>query len=204
MLFKRIYQMFYYSLKLRKKIPFKITGNASIKLRSTAQIKSKGRLNVGNRSNETRVSVLPVNIYVGNNSALEYGHSVCIGQGVNLIVKDNAKLLVGDGTYFTSDMHIEVVNEISIGNNCAISWGVTMIDGDHHQVISSNHNSNYVGNIKIGNHVWIGCNCTILRNTTIGDNCIVAAGSVVKGDFPPGSMIAGNPARVVKENVNWK
>lgn len=52
------------------------------------------------------------------------------------------------------------------------------------------------GKIKIGNNVLIGINCIILPNTTIGDNCIVGAGSVVRGKFPGNSVIFGNPAKV--------
>lgn len=51
--------------------------------------------------------------------------------------------------------------------------------------------------IKIGNNVFIGFDCTILLNTTIGNNCIIGAGSVVRGNFPDNSVIIGNPAKVV-------
>ena len=53
------------------------------------------------------------------------------------------------------------------------------------------------GKIKIGNNVFIGVNCIILSHTTIGDNCIVGAGSVVRGNFPENSVIRGNPAQIV-------
>ena len=57
----------------------------------------------------------------------------------NIIVKDRAMLTIGNSTYFTSDSHIEVVNSIQIGDNCAISWGVTIIDDDHHELISGSN-----------------------------------------------------------------
>jgi acetyltransferase-like isoleucine patch superfamily enzyme len=53
------------------------------------------------------------------------------------------------------------------------------------------------GKIKIGNNVFIGINCIIVLNTTIGDNCIIGAGSVVRGKIPANSVILGNPAKVV-------
>ncbi|HBE40452.1 MAG TPA: hypothetical protein DDW27_04490, partial [Bacteroidales bacterium] len=53
------------------------------------------------------------------------------------------------------------------------------------------------GKIIIGNNVHIGVNCTILPNTIIGDNCIVGAGSVLRGRFPGESVIVGNPAKVL-------
>lgn len=196
--------MVYFSIKLGKKIPFKIANRAVITIRQQAKINGKGRLNIGLKKHEAVISVAPVNIFLGEKSTFEFGHSVCIGQGVNIIVKNNATFKIGDRTYFTSDMHIESENEIVIGNNCAISWGVTIIDSNHHSVIVDGHEKNIKGSVHIGTNVWIGCNATILKDTVIGDNCVVAAGSVVKGNFPSNSLIAGNPAKILKSNVSWK
>lgn len=57
--------------------------------------------------------------------------------------------------------------------------------------------------IILGNHVWIGAGVTILNNTEIGDNCIVGAESLIKGNYQSNQMIVGNPARVIKDNINW-
>ncbi len=56
----------------------------------------------------------------------------------------------------------------------------------------------------IGNHVWIGENALILKGVKIGDNSIVGAGSVVTKDVPNNSIVAGNPARIIKNNINWE
>lgn len=192
------------SMKLRSKIPFKIYNQAAVKIRPGAKVNLKGRVVVGHKKEEHRISLLPVNLYFGRDSKVNFGHSVCFGQGVNIIVKDKASLSIGDSTYFTSDMHLETENQISIGSNCAISWGTTIIDSNHHHLIIENKKQSPLGKIEIGNHVWIGCNCTILKDTMIGNNCVVAAGSVVKGIFPDNSLIAGNPAKVVKQNINWE
>jgi len=58
--------------------------------------------------------------------------------------------------------------------------------------------------IKIGNHVWVGKGCAILKGVTIGDGAIVGAHSVVTKDIPPRTLVAGVPAKIIKENVNWK
>lgn len=54
---------------------------------------------------------------------------------------------------------------------------------------------------RIGSHCFIGAHSVILPGVTIGDQCIVAAGSVVTKDVPSGTLVAGNPARVIKENL---
>lgn len=186
-------------------IPFKIYIKSSIIIRKNANIKMKGRLTIGNSDKKSaQISLQKVNLYFGYNSSILLGKSISIGPGINIIVKDNAILKVGDGTYFTSDLHLEVINLIDIGSDCAISWGVTIIDEDHHQVLPEKLNDQRLKNVKIGNHVWIGCNVTILRGTQIGNNCIIAAGSIVKGVFPDNVLIGGNPARILKESINWK
>lgn len=56
---------------------------------------------------------------------------------------------------------------------------------------------NIFGSIKVGNNVSLGMGAIILPGTEIGDNCIIGAGSVVRGKIPPDSVVAGNPARIV-------
>jgi acetyltransferase-like isoleucine patch superfamily enzyme len=186
-------------------LPFKIHNNAYIKIRKGAELKLGSRVTIGNAAGQAIVSCLPTNLYFGKNSKTQIKRSVSIGPGVNIIVKDNARLSIGENTYFTSDMHIELVNKLSIGSNCAISWGVTIIDDDHHQLIHETENKPVKNDgVKIGDHVWVGCNVTILKNTHIGNHCVVAAGSVVKGVFPDHVLIGGNPARIIKNNIDWK
>lgn len=187
-------------------LPFKIWHKAGIKIRTGAEIKLGGRVTLGNPDKSAPiVSRLPINIYFGENSKIDIGHSISVGPGVNIIVKDKAMLTIGNSTYFTSDSHLEVVNSVQIGDNCAISWGVTIIDDDHHELISGTEKKGSgISKVIIGNKVWVGCNVTILKNTFVGNNCVIAAGSVVKGTFPDNTLIAGNPAKVVKQNIDWK
>lgn len=58
-------------------------------------------------------------------------------------------------------------------------------------------------NITIGENTFIGANCTILPGVDIGENCIVGAGSVVRGKIPNNSIVAGNPAVVVGDTIEW-
>lgn len=185
-------------------LPFKIYHPCGIMMKKGASLSLEGRITIGNPDkNKVIISRLPANLFFGKESIIKIGHSVSIGPGVNILVKDKAQLTIGSSTYFTSDMHVEAVNKIEIGEGCAISWGVTIIDDNHHQLIPQSETQR-PNEVKIGDHVWVGCNVTILTGTEIGKNSIVAAGSVVKGVFPDHVVIGGNPAKIIKHAVNWK
>jgi len=96
---------------------------------------------------------------------------------------------------------------IEIGDNVAISAGTEFITHDGSVVIFKKDkeiDGQVFGKIKIGNSVFFGINCLILYNTTIGNNCVIGAGSVVRGHFPDDSVIFGNPARVVMKTSMLK
>lgn len=200
----KLFKIFQYPKLSGIFIPFKVYIRSKINIRSSADVILGSRVIIGNPDKKAaRVSVIPVNIYFGYKSKILLGKSISIGPGVNIIVKNNAQLSIGDSTYFTSDMHIEVLNKITIGKNCAISWGVTIIDDDHHKLISEK-NTDTPSQVIIGDHVWVGCNSTILKGSVIGNNCVIGANSLVKGTFPDNCLIAGNPAKIVKNNINWQ
>ncbi len=97
--------------------------------------------------------------------------------------------------------------KILIGENCVIASGVNIIDSNGHILLSTDRTKgrDNAEEIIIGNNVWIGLNATILKGSIIGENSVIAAGSVVKGIFPPNSLIVGNPAVLVKElKINLK
>lgn len=107
---------------------------------------------------------------------------------------------LGSG-YINSGCSIDCFEEISIGDDVAISKGVTIRDSDNHQVSGGGRKS---APIRIGNHVWIGINATVLKGVAIGDGAIVAAGAVVTRDVPERALVAGVPARIIKTEIDWK
>lgn len=127
-----------------------------------------------------------------------------IGRGCRIDVGPNAVINVGSGGFINANSKLIIQHSLNIGDNCAISWGVQILDDDFHELISTRQikKSN---EINIGNQVWIGCNVKIYKGVTIPNGCVVASDSVVKGgEFVENSLIAGNPAKVVRENISWK
>lgn len=97
--------------------------------------------------------------------------------------------------------------KIQIGDNSLISNGVEIHTTDYHSVIDSktHKRTNYAKDIFIGNHVWIGLHSIILKGVNIPEGCIVAAGSLVvnKKLEETNSLIAGNPAMIIKRDIDW-
>jgi len=90
---------------------------------------------------------------------------------------------------------------IELGDHVAVAAGTQFIthDGANWCFEEDLDGGGIYGRIVVGNNVFIGINCILLSNTTIGDNCIVGAGSVIRGHFPENSVIAGNPAQIVSK-----
>lgn len=95
---------------------------------------------------------------------------------------------------------------ISIGAECLVGPDCTFSASDVHKVLDQHTRTrlNPAGDIVIGKHVWFAPRTTVLRNTTVGRECVVGVGSVLKGEYPDNSMVAGAPARVVRSGVTWE
>ena len=124
-----------------------------------------------------------------------------------------AKISIGNHVGI-SGATIYARKEITIGDNTCIGGNVKILDNDFHPVEVEKRNAllngkapesgemaEWIGTkaIHIGKNCFIGCNAIILKGTVLGDGCVVGAGAVVSGTFEPGSVIVGNPGRVVKK-----
>ena len=113
-------------------------------------------------------------------------------------------LSLGSG-YINAGTQVRCMERIEIGDGCAIGRNVLIMDFDAHEITYENGNKNRItAPVTIGRHVWIGAGATILKGVTIGDNAIIGAGSVVTKDVPANTIVAGNPAKVIRQNIQWK
>lgn len=120
--------------------------------------------------------------------------------GADIILFENSKLKLGKNSFINSDCKVRCHKEITIGEGCAISHDFTIMDSDAHELNGSRNTKP----IHIGNHVWIGTRVTILNGVTIGDGAVIAAGALVTTNVPEGTLVGGVPAKVIKENVEWR
>lgn len=152
------------------------------------------------------------NINIGKNSML----------GCSFIFEsDNGEINIGDNTFVNGGTSLISINKIDIGNYVTIAWGCTIYDHNSHSldykerqkdIKKQNEDFRYGKNfieskdwsvvkskpIIIRDNVWIGFDSVILSGVTIGEGAIVGAKSVVRADVEPWTVVAGNPAIVIK------
>lgn len=94
---------------------------------------------------------------------------------------------------------------VTVGDNSMFSWGIDVWCTDVHTITDLNGKPlNYGKSIEIGKHVWIGKDVKIGKNTKISDDSIIGWNSVVTKKFDePNVIVAGNPAKIIKRDINW-
>jgi coenzyme F420-reducing hydrogenase beta subunit len=107
-----------------------------------------------------------------------------------------------DGGFMHEGVHITCGNYIKIGKNCHIAKEVIIRDLDGHYIEDAYYRT--AKPVYIGDDVWLGYRSMIMKGVTIGNGAIVAAGSVVTKDIPPHCIAAGNPAKVIRQNIKWR
>jgi galactoside O-acetyltransferase len=138
-----------------------------------------------------------------------------------ILEKPNAVIQIGNNVYIGAS-NIYCSRNIVIGNNVLISWGVKIYDHNSHSLspedriydirlagnnvrngdsltLNKNWNNVDTESIYIKDNVWIGMDATILKGVTIGENSIIAAGSLVTKDVEPNTIVGGNPAKILKK-----
>lgn len=90
---------------------------------------------------------------------------------------------------------------VHIGKSCMIASGTTILSHDHCKRIGPNIVDCFLMDTYVGNNCFLAVNCTILPGVHIGDECVVGAGAVVTKDVPPHSIVAGNPAKIIRSNI---
>jgi acetyltransferase-like isoleucine patch superfamily enzyme len=159
----------------------------------------------------------------------EKDRRVIIGQGSVLgcnitLEREIGNVVVSENTYISTGTNLICAQEITIGSNVLIAWGCTIIDHDSHSLnwndraedvkswregllsqgkkaaaALKNWSNVSMAPVHIKDKAWIGFNVIVLKGVTIGEGAVVGAASVVTKDVPAWTLVAGNPARIIRE-----
>jgi galactoside O-acetyltransferase len=135
-----------------------------------------------------------------------------IVQSAILYDRTGGSVRIGDRTFIGASTLV-CAEAIDIGDDVLVSWGCTIVDHNSHPLAWKDRSSDVVNwfegekdwshveraAVRIGNKAWIGFNAVILKGVQIGEGAIVGAGSVVTRDVPTFTIVAGNPARPLRE-----
>lgn len=133
------------------------------------------------------------------------GKTVRFGAGSNISIGENGCIkCIGEFNVSARSTFI-VHRMLNIGNNVLISWDCLFMDTDFHKITSVGNIINAPEEITVGDNVWIGCRCTVLKGAVISSGSIIAAGSLInKKFFTENVILAGVPAKIVKHNIVWE
>ncbi|MBE3067410.1 MAG: acyltransferase [Chloroflexi bacterium] len=145
----------------------------------------------------------------GSDNVIEIGENCRFTRsGLIWLEDDGCTLSIGQGTTMV-DATLAVTepgSRIAIGEECMFANDIDVRCGDSHAILdaASGKRINYAEDVTIGRHVWIAAHTVILKGVTIGENSVIASGAIVTRSCDPGSILAGNPAKVIRSGISWQ
>lgn len=146
----------------------------------------------------------PCSIHLGRGARISITGTVNVNRGVRIFVNDGGLLEIANRSYINDCSTVTCFEHIKIGSRCAVSWNTNILDSNIHELLVGGASRPRSRPVIVGDDVWIGTGATVLAGSTIGDGSVVAAGSVVTAVVPSGVAVAGNPARIVHQDVRWR
>lgn len=142
----------------------------------------------------------------GKNNTLHIKKNVRIKNADIEIKGDNCSIIIGNDVMigYNSYLSVKESTSIELGDDVGLSRNVKIMTSDGHPIYQDGIRINEAKNIKIENKVWIADNVTILKGVEIGSNSVIGINSTVTKSSPSGSILAGNPAKIVKSGISWE
>ncbi len=208
--FKTLYFNFrYLPFKQAIKLPFFISPNTILRktggsCQITAPIKTGmvrigfGSVGIFDRRRSKSIWEVSGNVVFNGKTFIGHGSKICVAE--------SGVLTFGDDFRINAETSIICYKSVSFGSNCLLSWEILIMDTDFHPMLNAEGTRiNEDAAVVLGNDIWIGCRALILKGSDIASGCIVGASSLVSRPLPVAAgLYAGNPAKLLKENVRWE
>lgn len=110
----------------------------------------------------------------------------------------HGRVQLGNHVLILPGVRVQSAAEVVIGDDCMLAAGAYITDADWHGLYDRTHEGGARAPVVLERNVWIGEGACVLKGVTVGENSVVGARAVVTEDVPPGVVVAGNPARIVK------
>jgi len=183
-----------------------IHGLSNLHLEKNARIffKDKGFLIFGTERSSFRGWAGRTSMHINTGGELHvYGYNQ-IGRGSLLWILEGGRVEMMGGETFTAGNNMIISKDrVTIGKGVMIAWGVTITDHDFHKLYKNRKQRIETAPVIIEDNVWIGMNAKILKGVTIGKGAVIGAGAVVTKDVPARTIVAGNPATIVNDDIDF-
>lgn len=143
-------------------------------------------------------------VFNGKNNNI-FLKDIRVARGLELYCGSNGKCIIEEGTSIIHAI-IDVSDaKVMLGKDCMLSYGVRIRTHDNHHIFDMNtkRRINYPKDVIIGNQVWIGYDAVLLAGACIGDGSVVGQGTITSSKFGDHVVIAGSPAKLLRENIIW-
>jgi acetyltransferase-like isoleucine patch superfamily enzyme len=146
--------------------------------------------------------------FEGCNNTVRIGKGVRIDSNLHCMVfGDGNDFEIGDGTTISS-LHVRLAEHgsITIGKDCMLAGDIEIFQAAFHPIFdaATGKRENPSKPVRIGDHVWIGEHAGLMSGFEIADGSVIGYGAVSSGHFGSGVVIAGSPARVIREGIEWE
>lgn len=181
-------------------------GNSNVYRTKIQEKRGKdNKILIGNNTDLTNSTI----IIKGSHNNITLGDDSFIN-GLTIIVEgDNNTVLIENNVFILDDTRVYVVDgsKLKIENGCMLSDRIDIRTTDNHSIFDKSNGKriNYEKDVLLHNNVWIGTGVTLLKGVELAEGCIVGAGSIItKKCSNPNCIIAGNPGKIIRENISWK
>ena len=128
------------------------------------------------------------------------GNNVAMGGGTRISVGDAGELSIGDNFCITARSSVICHNKVEFGKDVLVSWDNLIMDTDFHHI----DDSPVSAPIRIGNRVWIGCRCLVLKGSSLPDGSVLAAGATITKELAEPNALYGGVNKRLKSAITWR
>lgn len=120
------------------------------------------------------------------------------------IIRNKGYLSIGNGFFANKNCTIWCSKKIAVGENVLFGWNIVFRDSDGHLIIDNGMPRPVDGDIEIGSHCWICSESHVLKNSSLGNDCVLGYGSLLTNKYnQDNTLYAGKPAKPIKEKISW-